>query len=179
MRTFDRIIFRPHSYLNTRGPFAGLRFLPQELDSTRVRRNIPSCHTSGMATPSIAARTHGIRTNEDALNTCGSGEQVCGTYQGSSAFECVNTDTALESCTCNFQYVYFCCLCAFCLGGGCIAPNPFISAEEQGLEGLDCTMIPHVRDVKCESGKCVVGGCDDGFRPSNDRETCIPSRLFA
>jgi hypothetical protein len=46
----------------------------------------------------LRARSRGIFTHEDALSTCAYDEQVCGVSQGSAAFECLNTDTALESC---------------------------------------------------------------------------------
>ncbi|KAH8986445.1 hypothetical protein EDB92DRAFT_1252262 [Lactarius akahatsu] len=111
--------------------------------------------------PDLRARSHGIFTHEDALATCDRGERVCGVYQGSAAFECLNTDISLESC------------------GGCMAPNPFLFMSEQGPEGVDCTNIPHVRDIRCSHGRCVVERCEEGFFPSSDRSACICETVFA
>jgi len=105
--------------------------------------------------PELQARSHGVFSHDDALATCRHGETVCGVYKGSSAFECLNTDIALESC------------------GGCMSPNPFLFMSEQGPEGVDCTNIPHVHDVRCSRGRCVVHRCEEGFYPSSDRSECV------
>jgi hypothetical protein len=52
------------------------------------------------ASPELKARSHGVFTQEDALETCDRDETVCGVYHGSAAFECLNTDIDLESCKC-------------------------------------------------------------------------------
>ncbi|KAI0246026.1 hypothetical protein BJV78DRAFT_1381921 [Lactifluus subvellereus] len=153
------IIFQPRSYQNT----CGVAIFSLSITCDVIQPLFgagPSWH-SGSANPPLVARTHGIRTHEDALATWAKGERVCGTYQGSSAFKCVDTDTALESCRWRVH----------------VAPNPFISVEEQGQNGVDCTMIHYVRDVLCIAGQCVVGVCDDGFIPSLGRDRCIPRRL--
>ncbi|KAI0248054.1 hypothetical protein BJV78DRAFT_1240659 [Lactifluus subvellereus] len=108
--------------------------------------------------PNLKARSHGIFTHEDALATCDEGEEVCGVYQGSAAFECLNTDITLESC------------------GGCMAPSPFLTSE-QGPEGVDCTTLPHVQDVRCSAGQCHVKRCDDGFVPSPNHRECVHDRF--
>ncbi|KAI0289277.1 hypothetical protein BC826DRAFT_914731, partial [Russula brevipes] len=101
------------------------------------------------------ARSRGIFTHEDALSTCAHDEQVCGVSQGSAAFECLNTDTALESC------------------GGCVSPNPFLLMSEQGPEGVDCTALRYVQNVRCSAGRCVVQACANGYIPSSDHTACI------
>ncbi|KAH9052847.1 hypothetical protein EDB87DRAFT_1569892 [Lactarius vividus] len=122
-----------------------------------------AAHPYKRLSPDLRTRSHGIFTHEDALATCDRGERVCGVYQGSAAFECLNTDISLESC------------------GGCMAPNPFLFMSEQGPEGVDCTNIPHVRDIRCSHGRCVVERCEEGFFPSSDRSACIcePESVFA
>jgi len=54
-----------------------------------------------------------------------------------------------------------------------MAPNPFLFLSEQGAKGVDCTNIPHVRNVRCARGRCMVERCEDGFSPSSDHSTCI------
>ncbi|KAI9457464.1 hypothetical protein BJY52DRAFT_1079307, partial [Lactarius psammicola] len=56
-----------------------------------------AAHPYKRASSDLKARSHGIFTHEDALATCDRGERVCGVYLGSAAFECLNTDVALES----------------------------------------------------------------------------------
>ena len=60
-------------------------------------------HPYKRLSPEIKARSHGIFSDEDAKATCRHGERVCGVYDGSDAFECLNTDIALESCKCRSQ----------------------------------------------------------------------------
>ncbi|KAH9976043.1 hypothetical protein BJV74DRAFT_967703 [Russula compacta] len=112
--------------------------------------------------PNLRARTHGIYAQREAQGTCAFGEKVCGVNQGSNAFECLNTDTALESC------------------GGCVTANPFLPASEQTLDGVDCTTIPNVKNVKCSGGHCIVESCTGLYVPSSDQGACVPtpSRLF-
>lgn len=112
-------------------------------------------HPYKRMSPEIKARSHGVFSNEDAMATCRHGERVCGVYDGSDAFECLNTDVALESC------------------GGCMSPNPFLYDSQQGPEGVDCTAIPHVLDVRCSRGHCVIRRCEEGFFPSSDRSECV------
>ena len=62
-------------------------------------------HPYKRLSPEIKARSHGIFSNEDAKATCRHDERVCGVYDGSDAFECLNTDIALESCKCQPQRI--------------------------------------------------------------------------
>ncbi|EJT98110.1 hypothetical protein DACRYDRAFT_118871 [Dacryopinax primogenitus] len=87
------------------------------------------------------------------------GERVCGTANGKSQWECVNVLSELESC------------------GGCTYAPPFPELAATTPLGTDCTSIPHVADVRCSRGACVVQKCDDGFVPSSDRSTCITTQL--
>ena len=40
-------------------------------------------------------------------------------------------------------------------------------------KGKDCTAIPNVADVACESGQCVIRHCLDGLVPSADGNSCV------
>ncbi|EED80962.1 predicted protein, partial [Postia placenta Mad-698-R] len=80
---------------------------------------------------------------------------VCGVYGGSSrSFECLDVDTALESC------------------GGCMIQNPFIGSTNGSSYGIDCTTIVGANDVACVGGKCTVTSCASGYRVSNNRDGC-------
>ena len=57
----------------------------------------------------------------------------------------------------------------FSLGGGCAVPLTLTQAR-----GVDCTNIPHVADVACTGGSCVVRDCDRGYTPSFDKTYCVP-----
>ncbi|KAI0289274.1 hypothetical protein BC826DRAFT_1177397 [Russula brevipes] len=83
-----------------------------------------------------------------------SSNEVCGVSQGSAALECLNTDTALESC------------------GGCVSPNPFLMSE-QGPEGIYCVALPCVQNVRCSASRFVVQACVNGYVPSSDYSACI------
>ncbi|KAH9958130.1 hypothetical protein BC827DRAFT_1136777 [Russula dissimulans] len=128
----------------------------------------------------LRARSRGIFTHEDALLTCDRGEQVCGVDKGSAAFECLNTNTALESCEWAIIHfrVDFHPLSLHFSGGGCVSPNPFLLISEQGPEGVDCTTLPHVQNVRCSTGSCLVESCVDGYVPSADYGACIRDGFF-
>ncbi|THH13232.1 hypothetical protein EW146_g6958 [Bondarzewia mesenterica] len=86
---------------------------------------------------------------------CGPGETVCGAHYGSAGFECLNTNSALESC------------------GGCAIPNPFPSPSQQGPKGVDCASLPGVLDAECSVGKCIVKRCRDDFSISTSGDECV------
>ncbi|KAI0756550.1 hypothetical protein C8Q80DRAFT_1264595 [Daedaleopsis nitida] len=81
---------------------------------------------------------------------CGQGQMACGIFgRFGDAWECINTDTDLESC------------------GGCAIP-----LDEFSPSGVDCTAIPGVLDVSCLEGACAVHRCAPGFTVSKDGESC-------
>lgn len=53
--------------------------------------------------------------------------------------------------------------------GGCEFPLP------GGGRGRDCTSIPHVDDVTCQRGACIVHKCRRGSRINHDASGCSPS----
>lgn len=55
------------------------------------------------------------------------------------------------------------------VGGGCVLPLTTYSPI-----GTDCTAIPGVADVDCQSGKCVVRRCLRGYIPAVDGTSCNP-----
>ncbi|KAG8949839.1 hypothetical protein FRC03_000219 [Tulasnella sp. 419] len=80
---------------------------------------------------------------------CAESHTACPMY---SRWECVDTRTDLENC------------------GGCILQMPGYRLPH----GQDCTEVPHVQDVACRSGQCVVQKCDSGFIPNPERTKCTP-----
>ncbi|TCD70118.1 Dihydroxyacetone synthase [Steccherinum ochraceum] len=86
---------------------------------------------------------------------CDRGYTPCGVFgwsgmRASQAWECVDTQSDLESC------------------GGCAVPLVHGSPH-----GVDCTAIPGVADVACGGGSCIVHRCLPGYVPSLDRSFCI------
>ncbi|KAK7680588.1 hypothetical protein QCA50_016370 [Cerrena zonata] len=89
---------------------------------------------------------------------CEGGMTACGIDGWSrrpahQAWECLDTQSDLESC------------------GGCAFPLALTSPR-----GVDCTSIPHVADVSCAGGSCVVHDCDHGYTPSHDKTYCVPTK---
>ncbi|KAI0087230.1 hypothetical protein BDY19DRAFT_956874 [Irpex rosettiformis] len=90
-----------------------------------------------------------------ARDDCKANEEICGVYGGAKyAYECVNTKTNLESC------------------GGCLVPNPFRLSSNSIATGVDCSSIDHAESVSCDSGRCVVKSCEDGWKVDAARLTC-------
>ncbi|CAK5270731.1 unnamed protein product [Mycena citricolor] len=86
--------------------------------------------------------------------TCEQGWQACGVPGADRrAWECVDVQRDLESC------------------GGCASG---ISSSLTGQStGVDCTTIPHVSDVSCISGGCVVHRCLPGYITSPSGDACL------
>lgn len=82
------------------------------------------------------------RWKRDGL--CGT-ETACPLFDGSNEYECLDTQSHLESC------------------GGCASEGT----------GRDCTAIAGAADVACVSGQCVVSKCLPGFE-ANSTSSCIP-----
>ncbi|KAF8323223.1 hypothetical protein DL93DRAFT_2070820 [Clavulina sp. PMI_390] len=97
---------------------------------------------------------------EFGLSKCGIYSGIPSSYSSSSresepefsavgAYECIDTMFNLESC------------------GGCVVPYTLglTSDEVAELEpGVDCTAMPHVSDVECRMGRCIVHKCHAGSR---------------
>ncbi|GAA5826226.1 hypothetical protein JCM3770_006113 [Rhodotorula araucariae] len=71
--------------------------------------------------------------------------EFSGVMLGAGGYECLDTTQSLESC------------------GGCASTG----------EGVDCTKIRGAQGVGCETGKCVVFSCEQGWRPSPDGDQCV------
>ena len=59
-------------------------------------------------------------------------------------------------------------------GGGCTVPPPF---GGKAPKGKNCRGIPHVKEVTCKNGVCVVLSCEDGFSVSPTKDSCTKNRL--
>lgn len=84
---------------------------------------------------------HWWKWKRDGL--CGT-QTACPLFDGSNEYECLDTQTHLESC------------------GGCASEGT----------GRDCTAIAGAADVACVSGQCVVSKCLPGFE-ANSTSSCI------
>ena len=58
-------------------------------------------------------------------------------------------------------------------GGGCIVNSPFSTLAADAPTGKDCSAIPNVADVLCQSGECVVNACKTGFQLSPAGDACV------
>ncbi|TDL20478.1 hypothetical protein BD410DRAFT_687907, partial [Rickenella mellea] len=84
---------------------------------------------------------------------CRDGYTACGVYGGNrKAWECIDTKYDLESC------------------GGCAMP-----LHSHSPRGVDCTAIPGVADVACDSGECDVRSCKSGWAISPSGTSCVKS----
>lgn len=111
----------------------------------------------------------------------GPGWTACGVFGGGAlAWECVHTTRDLESCECACPPAVFVTHSTFFVfqtnlnvnysGGGCAFPlTPYSPI------GQDCTAIPGVADVACQSGKCSVRHCMSGYVRSHDGSGCTPT----
>ncbi|TCD63411.1 Dihydroxyacetone synthase [Steccherinum ochraceum] len=107
---------------------------------------------SAAACPSSVAAAPVKRDLEYAKrnSVCKVGYTACGVFGKSQAWECVDTQSDLESC------------------GGCTVPLTFGSSRD-----VDCTAIQGVSDVSCVAGRCAVGRCLAGYTRSYDNSYCI------
>ncbi|GLB42741.1 hypothetical protein LshimejAT787_1201900 [Lyophyllum shimeji] len=84
---------------------------------------------------------------------CPRGLSACGVLgRGARSWECINTQTELESC------------------GGCTIP---LYNGQVGPEGRDCTVIEGVSDVSCVKGRCLVHRCMPGYEVNTDGDSCV------
>ncbi|BGP58249.1 hypothetical protein JCM8202v2_005910 [Rhodotorula sphaerocarpa] len=74
-----------------------------------------------------------------------SGSPADDLLRASGGYECLDTQRSLESC------------------GGCASTG----------HGRDCTAIPHVGNVTCEAGVCVVVSCARHYRPARAGDRCV------
>ncbi|KZV69608.1 hypothetical protein PENSPDRAFT_753248 [Peniophora sp. CONT] len=88
---------------------------------------------------------------EDGLTLCG----IPGSPQAKKRYECIDTQTDLETC------------------GGCIVSSPFSTLAADAPIGKDCSAIAHAEDVLCQAGECVVNACETGFELSPAGDACV------
>lgn len=91
---------------------------------------------------------HGYRKRDLKARTslCPTGLDACPVSGLTGDYECLDTDTELESC------------------GGCTTLG----------RGQDCTSITGAWNVGCEQGTCVVYTCAGGFQVGADGKSCLP-----
>ncbi|KAI0371128.1 hypothetical protein BV20DRAFT_965798 [Pilatotrama ljubarskyi] len=117
-----------------------------------------SCPATGGTLPS---QTIPVRRRAPKRRACASGHESCPVYGSTlrhrgylKGYECVDVRNDLESC------------------GGCVAnDSPFGERTQAG--GRDCSAIPHVDEVECSKGVCVIGKCSRGYVLSDNGENCV------
>ncbi|KAL8280538.1 hypothetical protein RQP46_007186 [Phenoliferia psychrophenolica] len=84
----------------------------------------------------------------DSSLLCPGSATACPIFPRMGSYECIDTDSELESC------------------GGCASKS----------EGEDCTAIKGAQGVTCEAGRCTVFTCQTGYLMKADnkgRERCF------
>ncbi|KAJ7155109.1 hypothetical protein C8R46DRAFT_911118, partial [Mycena filopes] len=120
------------------GGFAGC------LPCPRGKQSSPGSATC-TASPSPSHRH--TRAAPQEVMACPAFQQLCPVMTGSKSFECVDTQSSLESC------------------GGCVGAMP--------STGQDCSVIPNVNAVSCSMGRCVVTECRKNYVVSAEGDSCV------
>jgi hypothetical protein len=99
------------------------------------------CNRSCIAANAVCATGNPVRRRRTVSNDllCENGRSACALPGNKYGFECIDTQSSVDSC------------------GGCAFPLP------GALKGQDCASLPHVANVDCVSGKCVIASCARGF----------------
>ncbi|KAF8308215.1 hypothetical protein DL93DRAFT_2087230 [Clavulina sp. PMI_390] len=121
-------------------------------------------HSNRHCTAPPSARKRSPAELARSEHRCQPGLSKCGIYssfpsslssrvshsQSDSAYECLDTQSNLESC------------------GGCVVPYTYgltpSEIDDLPAAGVDCTALPNVSDVECRVGRCVVHRCKAGSR---------------
>ncbi|WVW83323.1 hypothetical protein I302_105342 [Kwoniella bestiolae CBS 10118] len=120
-------------------------------------QNTPFLYYHDVIPSGFARRQAKRRLDEQiVLGQCPSGTTACNTAPDGQFFECLDTDTEIESCG----------GCAY----GVFGKDP---KKEKGGKGIDCTSLEGVRlgAVTCAAGSCVASACEDGYSVRNG--SCI------
>lgn len=112
----------------------------------------------------------GFSRRKNDIPACSSGKTMCGSPNGGKGFDCVNTIGDSESCKWFVLRMRIAMLRTRFLGGGCMVASPF---GNNVADGKNCRNIPHVKDVDCNDGSCVVTSCKDGYEPSSTKDGCV------
>ncbi|KAJ4468850.1 hypothetical protein J3R30DRAFT_3554805 [Lentinula aciculospora] len=111
------------------------------------------CSTSCPSGRSLPEKRDHLHWGQQTQRVCRSGWVACGIAGGGvRQWECVDVRSDLESC------------------GGC--PSDVVSSDGNPGHGVDCTTIPGVSDVSCNSGHCAVDKCMPGYTISRNRRHC-------
>lgn len=123
---------------------------------------VQTLYSNSAATLSIVARKRDrLRREEEARKPksyCPRGMTACRIPDSSYDFECIDSNTELESC------------------GGCtIGQFNEVVGNTTSTLGTDCTQLPGVAlgAVQCISGGCKVNRCRAGWTLSNN--ACVPA----
>ncbi|KAJ7471934.1 hypothetical protein FB451DRAFT_311378 [Mycena latifolia] len=98
--------------------------------------------------------TYYAKRDARSAQKCHKGLSACGVPGRSNSWECIDTQTDLESC------------------GGCMYPD--LSGPFETV-GRDCTAIRGVSDVSCIGGECAVHKCRPGYEIGAHHSKCVHS----
>lgn len=101
---------------------------------------------------------------------CPKGMTACPIIGRPNSWECVDTESDLESCKCFFLSNLVPPLFKSVeIGGGCMVSSILTPLAD----GVDCTAIQGISDASCFRGQCVVHQCVPGYEPNALEDSCI------
>ncbi|KAH7869098.1 hypothetical protein F5879DRAFT_220621 [Lentinula edodes] len=116
------------------------------------------CASSCPSGRSLPEKRDHLHWGQQTQRTCRPGWAACGIAGGGvRQWECIDIKNDLESC------------------GGC--PMDVVASDGKPGLGVDCTIIPGVSDVSCQSGRCAVEKCMPGYAVSRDGRHCVPQEV--
>ncbi|KAG6837410.1 hypothetical protein H0H93_010028 [Arthromyces matolae] len=117
------------------------------------------CTSSGSRKRNLPKQA--VTTLFGAQQVCKS-KTVCGLAgrEGTKEFECVDTQSTLDSC------------------GGCTVAHPFQDNDKSPATGVDCSRLPGAVNARCSESKCVVTKCRKGLQPSFDGTACVSTKVI-
>ncbi|KAK8850510.1 hypothetical protein IAR55_004428 [Kwoniella newhampshirensis] len=118
--------------------------------TTYIYQHAPNAAVSGTTRRQLKRRLENRRRTLNAF--CPVGLTSCALAGDVNAFECVDTQSELESC------------------GGCMG-SVFGPVSRAPMPGVDCSALPGVAmgAVTCARGECLVSACKSGYALMNNR----------
>ncbi|WVF70466.1 hypothetical protein IAT40_005256 [Kwoniella sp. CBS 6097] len=126
-------------------------FVPPTCSTTEILCNSKCYPRSSYTCPSGLP----VAITSKRAESCPVGFSKCAVGAlGANMWECVDTKSDIESC------------------GGCMYPTPSLTNPMALSVGTDCTSIPNVSGVSCNSGACLIDSCAKGYRLNGNGTSC-------
>ncbi|OCF55220.1 hypothetical protein L486_07333 [Kwoniella mangroviensis CBS 10435] len=163
---FERCVSTPLAYAQYVGETAQCictsSYPPVDLP-LECGQNTPFLYVHDVIPSGFVKRQAKKRLDEQViLGQCPSGRTACQIAPDGHFYECIDTDTEIESC------------------GGCTYGTfGKESKKDVASIGVDCTSLKGVNlgAVTCTSGRCVASSCEEGYTLRNG--ICVPKPALA